>query len=216
MHTKIFSPQHTHQNINLCAQFSYPHVGCLIPLSMLVIDTQSIHLHTIPTQQQFLPQPPRWVQETKNLTDVTMTRLGSQSSVVQEALGKPFEGRPGFLGGCPTRQYVITCWGIRRWCLVNLIFPSRHMEPPHWSKKIDRYGVGIVCRSYYLVVLYFSIENKLLVVFSVHARWPIHLKGVFLQTMWRTAAPKGSPCLCPSPPYFPITKSTTLQFFGSS
>lgn len=54
------------------------------------------------------------------------------------------------------------------------------MEPPHWSKKIDRYGVGIVCRSYYLVVLYFSIENKLLVVFSVHARWPIHLKGVFL------------------------------------
>ena len=25
------------------------------------------------------------------LTDVTMTRLGSQSSVVQEALGKPFE-----------------------------------------------------------------------------------------------------------------------------
>jgi hypothetical protein len=39
------------------------------------------------------------------------------------------------------------------------------MEPPHWSKQFDRYGVGIVCRSYYLVVLYFSIGNKLLVVF---------------------------------------------------
>lgn len=143
-----------------------------------------------------------------------MTRLRSQSSVVQEALGKPFRGRARL----SWRMLYQRCNNM----LGNKTRVPRQPYlsfPPHGvSSLVKKVLIGMVQVQYVGLLisqqyLYSSIGNELLVVFSVCARWPIVLKGVVLQTMWRTAAPKGSPCPCPLPPCFPLHRARLCNFW---